>query len=157
LVDDLRLGPDHLDAELLEDAMAMQVHCRVEASLPAERRQESVGAFLLDDLGDDFPGDRLDVGAVSRSRVRHDGGRVGIDENDAVAFFAKCLASLSAGIIKFACLPDDDGTGADEQDFLQIVTLRHLQMVSILKPWGEVLRTPGIRAKKLMDTIGERT
>ena len=54
----------------------MQVHRRVEAGLPAERRQQRVGPLLLDDLLDDLPGDRLDVGAVGRLRVGHDRGRV---------------------------------------------------------------------------------
>ena len=74
----------------------MQVHGRVEAGLPAEGGQQGVGPFLLDDLGDDFPGDRLDVGAVGRLRVGHDGGGVGVDQDDRVAFFAQGLAGLGA-------------------------------------------------------------
>ena len=75
-------GADHLDAVLLEHAVLVQVHRRVQAGLAAERRQQRVGPFLLDDLGDDLPGDRLDVGAVGHLRVGHDGGRVGVDQHD---------------------------------------------------------------------------
>ena len=125
LVDDVGSCADHLDAELCEDAVLVQVHRGVEAGLAAERRQQGVGAFLLDDLGDDFPGDRLDVGAVGRLRVGHDGGGIGVDEDDGVALFAQGLARLGAGVIELARLPDDDGTRADEEDFLEIGTLRH--------------------------------
>jgi hypothetical protein len=34
---------------------------------------------------------------------------------------------LHAGIIKFATLPDHDWTGADQQNFLEIVVPRHLR------------------------------
>src|SRR5262245_19570938 len=105
--------------------MLVQIHRRVEAGLPAEHRQQGVGAILLDDLGDDLPRDRLDVRTIGRRRVGHDGGGIRIDENDGVAFFAKRLACLGAGIIKFASLPDDDWSGADEENFLEIGAFRH--------------------------------
>ena len=76
------------------------------------------GRSLLDDLGDDFPGDRLDVGAVGRLRIGHDGGRIGVDQDDLIALLAQGLARLGAGVIELARLADDDGAGADEQDFL---------------------------------------
>jgi hypothetical protein len=34
---------------------------------------------------------------------------------------------LHAGIIKFAALPDDDWTGADQQNFFEFVISRHLR------------------------------
>ena len=98
-----------------------QVHRRVEAGLPAERGQQGVGPFLRDDLLDDLPGDRLDVGAVGRLRVGHDGGRVGVDQDDRVAFLAEGLARLGAGVVELAGLADDDRAGADEQDLLRSV------------------------------------
>ena len=71
-------------------------------------------------LGDDFPGDRLDVGAVGRLRIGHDGGGIGVDQDDRVALLAQGLARLGAGVIELAGLADDDGAGADEQDLLQV-------------------------------------
>ena len=104
---------------------AMQVHGGVEAGLAAEGRQQGVGPFALDDLGDDFPGDRLDVGAVGHLRVGHDGGRIGVDQDDGVAFFAQGLAGLGAAVVELARLADDDGAGADEQDLLEVGALWH--------------------------------
>src|SRR5262249_38747518 len=90
-----------------------------------EGGQQGLGAFFFDDLGDDRPGDRLDVGAVGRLRVGHDRGRVGVDQHDLVALFAQGLARLGAGIVELASLADDDGAGADQEDFLEVGTFRH--------------------------------
>ena len=125
LVDDVGVGADHLDAVLLQDAVLVQVHRGVQAGLAAERGQQGVGPFLLDDLLDDLPGDRLDVGAVGRLRVGHDGGRVGVDQDDLVALLAEGLARLGAGVVELARLADDDGAGADEQDLLEVGAARH--------------------------------
>ena len=125
LVDHVGPRADHLDAVLLEDAVLEQVHRGVEAGLPAERGQKCVRPFLGDDLLDDLPGDRLDVGAVGRLRIGHDRGRVGVDQHDRVAFLAEGLASLRAGVIELAGLADDDRPGADEQDFVEVGAFRH--------------------------------
>ena len=82
-------------------------------------------AFLLDDLGDDFGRDRLDIGGIRQFRVGHDGGRIGIDEDDAVALFLQRLHRLGAGIVEFAGLADHDGTGADDQDGGDICSFGH--------------------------------
>ena len=98
---------------------------RVERRLPAHGRQQRVGPLLLDDLGDDLGRDRLDVGRIRQLRIRHDGGRIGIDEDDAVALGLQRLAGLGAGIVELAGLADDDGAGADDEDGLDIRALRH--------------------------------
>ena len=73
-------------------------HRGVQRGLAAERgeqnefalRAEAFHLLLLadDDFLDAFGRDGLDVGAVGELRVGHDGGRVGVDEDDAVAFLA---------------------------------------------------------------------
>ncbi len=88
---------------------------------------ELLDFFLLadDDFLDAFRRDRLDVGAVGELRVGHDGGRVGVDEHDAVAFLLERLAGLRAGIIKLARLADDDRAGADDEDAVDVSALGH--------------------------------
>jgi hypothetical protein len=71
--------------------------------------QQRVGPLLLDDLGHHLGRDRLDVGRVRQLRVRHDGGRIGVDEDDAIALGLQGLAGLGAGIVELAGLSDDDG------------------------------------------------
>ncbi len=102
------VGADHLDAVLLQHAVMVQVHRQVQARLAAEGGQQGVGPLGLDHLGDDLPGQRLDVGAVGHLRVGHDRGRVGVDQHDLVPLLAEGLAGLGARIIELAGLPDDD-------------------------------------------------
>ena len=130
LVDGVSGGADHLDVEFVERALPAQRQRAVQRGLAAHGRQQRKAArddvaFLLDDLGDDFGGDRLDIGRVSQFRVGHDRGRIGIDEDDAVALFLQRLHRLGAGIVEFAGLADHDGTGADDQDGGDICSFGH--------------------------------
>ena len=97
------------------------------AVCPPMRGQNRVRFFAFHDRLDHFRRDRLDIGAIGELRIGHDRGRVRVHQHDLVAFFAQRLAGLHAGIIKFAALPDDDWTGADEENFLELVIPRHLR------------------------------
>ena len=101
---------------MAETLVVGDVHGCVQAGLAAQERQECVRALLLDDLGHRLGSDRLDVGAVGELRVGHDRSRVGVDQNDPVAFFAQGLAGLGAGIVELAALADDNRTRADDHD-----------------------------------------
>ena len=92
----------------------MQVHGGVQAGLATQGRQQSIGPFLVDDPLDDFPGDRLDIGPVSRFRIGHDGGWIGVDQDDLIALLAQGLACLRAGVVELAGLADDNRPRADE-------------------------------------------
>ena len=96
-----------------------QGHRQVEAGLPAQGRQKAVGPLPPDNPFQHFHGQRLDVDAVGNALVGHDGGRVGVDEDGLHALLAQRLAGLGAGVVKLGGLPDDDGAGADDQDFLR--------------------------------------
>ena len=48
-----------------------------------------------------------------------------VDQHDLVALLAQGLARLGAGVVELAGLADDDRAGADEQDLLEVGTLRH--------------------------------
>jgi len=91
-----------------------------------ESRQNRVRFFALHDRLDHLRRDWLDVRAISKFRIGHDGSWVRIHQHDLVAFFAQRLARLHPGIIKFAALPDHDWTGADEKNFFELVIPRHL-------------------------------
>ncbi len=114
--DGLGFGADHADAVFFEGACAVQGHGGVEGGLATEGGEEDVGLFFDDDFFDDFGGDGLDVGAERELGVGHDGGRVRVDEDDLVAFFAEGFAGLDAGVVELTALADDDGAGADDED-----------------------------------------
>jgi len=139
-VDGLGLGADHFHAILFENAGAVQGHGKIERGLAAERgEQDELGAgvrtftdeslhlghFADDDFLNRFGRDGFDVGAVGELGIGHDGGRVGVHEDDAVAFFPEGFAGLRAGVIKFARLTNDDGAGADDEDGMDVSSFRH--------------------------------
>ncbi len=70
LVDSVSTGPDHLHAEPIKRAVAIECKRGVQCRLPAHSRQQHhslvrmLGALALDHLGDDLRRDRLDIGGV---------------------------------------------------------------------------------------------
>ncbi len=123
--DRLGRGADEPTPEPVQDPALGQGQPDVQPGLPAEGGQERVGPFDLDDLLDDAGGDRLDVGPVGHLRVGHDGRRVRVDQDDLEPLFPERLARLSARIVELARLADDDRTGAQDQDLLDVGSLRH--------------------------------
>ena len=121
LVDRIGGGADHLDVVALEHAHLAQAERAIERRLAAHGRQQREAArdrmaLLGDDLLDDLGRDRLDIGPVRHVRIGHDGGGIGIDEDDSIAFRAQRLAGLRPRIIELARLADDDRAGADDED-----------------------------------------
>ncbi|MPN47562.1 hypothetical protein SDC9_195165 [bioreactor metagenome] len=57
--------------------------------------------------------------------IGHDGGGVGVDEDDLIPLLRECLAGLGTCIIELGCLSDDDGAASDDQNFFDVGTLRH--------------------------------
>ncbi|SIJ53860.1 Uncharacterised protein [Mycobacteroides abscessus subsp. abscessus] len=84
-LDRVDVGADELDAVLLQRARLVEGDRGVERGLPAEGRQDRVGALLGDDRLDDVGVDGLDVGGVGDVGVGHDRRGVGVDEDDAQA------------------------------------------------------------------------
>jgi len=137
LLDGLGFGADHFNAVLFQDTGAVQGHRGVQSGLAAERGQKhkfiwncrrDAGStlnrhaqashfveFAHDDFFDALGRDGFDVSAVGELRVGHDGGRVGVDEDDTVTFFTEGFAGLRAGIIELARLADDNRSGADDE------------------------------------------
>ncbi len=124
-VDDVGLGADQLDAVPRQSAVVEKFHRGVERGLPAHSRQQGVGFLAGDDFFDDLGGDRLDVGCVREAGVGHDGGGVGVDQDDAVALGFQGFAGLSAGVVELAGLADDDRAGADDHDGVDVGALGH--------------------------------
>ncbi len=103
----------------------MERHRQVERGLPAERGEDRVRPLALQDRRDRPRLERLDVRARRHLRVGHDRRRIGVDEDDLIPLFPQRLGALRAGVVELAGLPDDDGTGPENHDFLQIVASRH--------------------------------
>ena len=123
--DGLGIGADQLDPVLVEDAGLNQLHRQVQRRLAAERRQQGIGALLVDDPGEDVEAERFDVGGVGEVRIRHDRRRVRVGEDDPIALLAQHAAGLGPGVVELAGLADHDRSGADEQDAPDVVPAGH--------------------------------
>src|SRR4029077_19535888 len=80
--DRVDVGADQLDVVLLQDALVVQGHGRVQRGLAAQGGQYGVRALDGDDLLQRLGGDRLDVGGVGELGIGHDRRRVGVDQAD---------------------------------------------------------------------------
>ena len=130
-VDGVGIGADHFDAVLIQSAGVEEIHGDVKRSLATEGREKGIRLLLDDDFFDDLGRDGLDVGPLGKLRIGHDGGRIGVDQNDLVTLFAKGLTSLGPGVVEFATLSDDNGACSYDENFFDAGVLRH-----ILKRWG---------------------
>ena len=128
--DGLGVGTDHFrGARHTDDAPLEQSHGGVQPGLATHRGQDCVGTFAFDDARHDLPGDRLDVGGISEIRVGHDGGRIGVHEDDPVALLTQHTAGLRAGVVELAGLTDDDGARADDEDRFDVGALGHVRQL----------------------------
>ena len=103
----------------------MQGQGGIKRGLPAHRWQQRIGAFFFNDAGHNFRGNRLYIGGVGHIRVSHNGGRIGIDQNDAIAFFAQRFTGLCPGIIKLACLSDNNRASTNNHNRGNIIATGH--------------------------------
>ena len=124
-LDGLDRRANELDVVLVEDAALVQGNREIERRLAAHRRQHRVRLLLGDDRLDHLRRQRLHVGGVSHLGVRHDRGRVAVDQHHLEAFGAERLAGLRAGVVELGRLADHDRAGADDEDALDISTLWH--------------------------------
>ena len=74
-----QVATDHLDAVLVERAVLCQLDGSVQTGLAAQRGQQRVRTLFLDYALDKLGGDGLDIGTIGKTRVGHDGCRVGVD------------------------------------------------------------------------------
>ena len=124
---------DELHVVLLQHTVLVQRDGGVQCGLAAQGGQDGVRAFLGDDLLHHLGGDGLDVGGVGELGVRHDGGRVGVHQDDAEALLLEDTQCLGAGVVEFGGLADDDRAGTDDQDALKVSSLGHYFLSSVLE------------------------
>ena len=105
-----RSAPQLYDAvdTLVEDPAFGEVTGHVETGLAAQGGHDGLGTLPAQDLADELQGDRLDVDPVGDLTVGHDGGRVGVDEDDLVTLLTQGQAGLGSGVVELCGLTDED-------------------------------------------------
>ena len=140
------LNTDDLHMIFIQHTAAAEFGAKIETGLAAEIRQQCIRTFLGDDRLNPVGIQRLDVCNVSDLRVRHDGSRIGIDKHNFVAQASQRFAGLCAGIIELTCLANDNRTGSDDQNFMDISSLRH----SVSSFWASRSAAGGSRQGRIM-------
>ncbi len=69
-------GADHGDAKLLQHALTFQFQRTVQRRLAAHGWQNRIRALFFNNLANDFPVNRLNIGGIRHFRIGHDGGRI---------------------------------------------------------------------------------
>ena len=124
-VNRIGVGTDHLDTELLQHAMLFKLEGAVQRRLTTHGRQNGIRALGFDDLLHRLPGNWLDVSSIGHGRVSHDGGGVGVNQNNPVTLLAQRFTRLGAGVVEFAGLADHNRASANDQNTVDVGTLRH--------------------------------
>ena len=94
---------------LSENTLLFQLHGKIQPGLSADAGNDGIRPLIADDTGNIFQGQRLHVDLVRNGWVCHDGGGIGIAEDDLVSLLLQGKAGLCSGVIKFRCLSNDDG------------------------------------------------
>ena len=132
LVDRIRAGADQFDTIFFQRAALAQAQRGVERGLSAHGRQKRenpplrhIRFLARDDFFDEVGCDGFDIGGIGQSRIGHDRGRIGIDEDDAITLRPERLAGLCPGIIELAGLADNNGPRSDDQNGMNVVAFGH--------------------------------
>ena len=94
--DRIRIGANEFDMIALQHAAPPRLHGEIQRRLAAKRRQQRVRPFTADDFMEIFGRHRLKIRAVREFRVRHDRGRIAVEQDDFIAFALQRLAGLHA-------------------------------------------------------------
>ena len=119
-LDGFEAGADHFDVIFFENAGIGKIDGEIEGCLSTYRRQQgefaramavAIGhplALAADDLLCVFRGQWLDISAIGKLRIGHDGGRVGIHQHHLIALSLEGLAGLGTRVVEFRRLPNHD-------------------------------------------------
>src|SRR5690554_498870 len=125
-VDGVGVGANHFHTVLGQHSVLFQFQCAVQCRLAAHGWQYGIRSFFFYNFGNGLPGNRLDVGGIRHHRVGHNGGRVRVNQDDAVAFLTQGFTGLGSGVVKFARLPDYNRACAQNQDAFNIGPFWHV-------------------------------
>src|SRR5262249_36292439 len=157
LLDGFDVCTDQLDLVLVQNAVVRQLDSQVERGLSTDsgKNGESCAgrelALDANNLLKIFAVQRLDVSAVGKLRIGHNGGRVRVGQHHFVSLGLERLAGLSARVVELGGLPDDDRPRAEDEDFGNVSTFGHGILVVGL--WSSVVGVPQNAPAKIRDAL----
>ncbi len=125
LADRLRRGAEQRNAMRGQKARFVQLHAQIKSGLSAHIRQQAVRLLLANDLLQHPGRQRFDIYLICNVTVGHDGGRIGVYQDNFHALLFQRAARLRPCIVKFRRLPDHYRPRADHEYSFYIRILRH--------------------------------
>ena len=119
-----------LNSALVQNAFALQLHCKVQACLTADAGDDRIRPFVTQDFSHVVKRQRFHVDFVGDRGVCHDRGRVGVDQHNLVALLLERQAGLCACIVKLRRLTDHNRSRADDKHFFNVCSFCHFQFSS---------------------------
>ncbi len=119
--DGLDGSAQHLHSILLQYALLEERDAAVERRLSAKGEQDALRALLLDDALHEIGGYGQEIDVVGNALAGLDRGDVGVDEYGLDALFLEGFQGLRTAVVEFACLAYLQGSGAQQQDFLELI------------------------------------
>ncbi len=132
----IHLNPDDFDSILIKHAGTCEFRRQIKPALAAKIRQQGIRPLLFDDFRHILQVKWLDVCYICHTRIRHNCRRVGIDQHNFIAKFSKGLAGLSTGVIELTGLSNDDGAGANNHYFVNVISFRHTKSSNSSLPFS---------------------
>ena len=124
-LDRRQFGADQFDAEFFEDTVFRHRDGGIQCSLSSQRRQNRVGPLLFNNLGENLRRHRFNIGTIGKVGIGHDGCRVAVEQHNLEPLLLQRLARLGSRVVELARLTDDDGAGADDENFFKVGTFGH--------------------------------
>ena len=125
-VDGVHICADEAHAVRVEKPGFAELHREGQPRLPAEPGQQAVRLLLLDDAHERLLGQRFEINLIRERAVGHNGGGIGVAEDDIDARIPQDAACLRARVVKLRRLPDDDRPRAYDEYFFDAFVNRHL-------------------------------
>ena len=126
LVDGLGGGAQQPHVVALQKALLGQLHGEGQAGLAAKAREDAVRLLLLDDAFHRGQVQGFNIDLIRHGLVGHNGGGVGVYQDNLNAVLPQGAAGLGAGVVKLRRLADDNGAGADNQYLFDILIQWHI-------------------------------
>ena len=120
-----RVRAEQLNAALIQNPLLPKLHGEVQPRLPADAGDDGIRPLEAADPGKIGHGQRLHIDLVGDAGIGHDGGGIGIGQNNLIALLPQSQAGLRARVVKFRSLADDDRAGADDKNLMDVSAFRH--------------------------------
>ena len=124
-VDGVDVHPNDVNAVLFPQTLAVCLNAQIQGRLAAHGGKHRINLALFENVLQGLHRQRQQVHVVRNHGVRHDGGRIGVDQGNLNALFAQRPCGLRTGVIKFTRLANHNGATANDENGFYFLVAGH--------------------------------